>query len=124
MNTLYDFHNGVKVLWDLRDGQQVEGEVIYVTSAGNVGVQWQDEPEGTVYDYHYSDEHLSVLMQNKKESNMKVKTTEINSDSTEDKIKDLIVHLVQANQTNRACEVIDVLRKYTNDKIAKGYELK
>ena len=63
MNTLYDFHNGVKVLWDLRDGQQVEGEVIYVTSAGNVGVQWQDEPEGTVYNYHYSDEHLSVLMQ-------------------------------------------------------------
>lgn len=37
MNTLHDFHKGVKVLWDLRDGQYVEGEAIYVTSAGNVG---------------------------------------------------------------------------------------
>lgn len=112
MNKLNDFHNGVKVLWDLRDGQQVEGEVIYVTSAGNVGVQWQDEPEGTVYDYHHSDEHLSVLMQNKQKSNMEVKTTEINSDSTEDKIKELIIHLVQVNQIDRACEIIEVLKKY------------
>lgn len=43
---------------------------------------------------------------------MKVKTTEINSDSTEDKIKELIIHLVQVNQIDRACEIIEVLKKY------------
>jgi len=124
MNKLYDFHNGVKVLWDLRDGQKVEGEVIYVTSAGNVGVQWKDEPEGTVYDYHYSDDHLSILVKDKQQSNAEVKNTEDNKDSTEDKIKELIVHLVQVNQTERACEVIEVLRKYVGEQRVNGYKLK
>lgn len=124
MNKLYDFRNGVKVLWDLRDGQKVEGEVIYVTSAGNVGVQWQDEPEGTVYDYHYSDGHLSILVKNKQQINAEVKTTELHKDSTEDKIKELIIHLVAVNQTDRACEVIEVLRKYVAEQTLNGYKLK
>jgi len=43
---------------------------------------------------------------------------------TEDKIKELIVHLVQVNQTERACEVIEVLRKYVAEQTLNGYKLK
>ena len=115
MNELYNFHAGTKVLWDLRDGRKVEGEVLYVTSAGNIGVQWQDEPEGTVHDYHYSEKLLSVLVKDKQQSNAEVKNTEANKDSTEDRIKELIVHLVQINQTELACCTIDILQKYTHN---------
>lgn len=121
MNTLYDFHKGVKVLWDLRDGQYVEGEVKWITSAGNVGVQWQDEPEGTVYNYHYSDGHLSTLKECKKESSTLVKNTEINKNSIEDKLMDLIIHLIAVDQTDRACEVIEILKKYKHEITCKEY---
>lgn len=115
---LSDFKIGTKILWDLRDGQYVEGEVKWVTSAGNIGVQWQDEPYGEVYDYHYSVEYLSILKVDKEQCSPQVSpkvVTGTSQDSIEDKLKELIIHLVQVNQMELACDSIVVLQKYTHN---------
>jgi len=115
---LSNFKHGTKVLWGLRDGRQVEGEVKWVTSDGKIGVQWEDEPCGEVYDYHYLNEYLSILKKDKEQYSPQVSTqvvTGTSQDSIEDKLKELIIHLVAVNQTELACDSIVVLQKYTHN---------
>ena len=123
MNKLSDFKNGTKVLWDFKNNQFSEGQVKYVTSGGNVGVQWQDEPEGTVYAYNYTNSHLIINNDLTINENPCISTTQEDYSliSPEDKLKDLIIHLVAVDQTELACCVIEVLKKYKHNLQAQDF---
>jgi len=81
-------------------------------------VRWDDSQLTNVYEI--GDSSLKKYMRRVNKVETVLKPTE----STEEMIKNLIVHLVLVNETDRACEVIEVLRKYKNDQVLKKYELK
>lgn len=105
--SINDFKVGTIVEWTYLDKRKVEGEVQGI-SGNSLTIQWKDEPIGRTFEYRYSDSSLSIP----KSPEIELKITEDNKDSTEDKIKELIVHLVQINQTELACCTIAVLQKY------------
>jgi len=102
MNKLSDFLMGTRVIYTYNDGRTDIGTVVGQYTE-NIRVQWDDEDECEIMDYHYNNTHITL-------ANSASVTKD--SESTEEKIKSLIVHLVAVNETDRACEVIEVLKRY------------
>lgn len=124
MNKLSDFKLNTQVIYRYKDGR-IDLGAVQGWYGENLRIQWSQADEGDLMDYHYSNPQIvlvsSLLI---KQSNTSTDTVVKSDDITEDKIKELIVHLVQINQTNRACEVIEVLRKYVAEQTLNGYKLK
>lgn len=124
MNKLSDFKLNTQVIYRYKDGR-IDLGAVQGWYGENLRIQWSQADEGDLMDYHYSNPQIvlvsSLLI---KQSNTSTDTVVKSDDITEDKIKELIVHLVQINQTNRACEVIEVLRKYIAEQTLNGYKLK
>jgi len=124
MNKLSDFKLNTQVIYRYKDGR-IDLGAVQGWYGENLRIQWSQADEGDLMDYHYSNPQIvlvsSLLI---KQSNISTDTVVKSDDITEDKIKELIVHLVQINQTNRACEVIEVLRKYVAEQTLNGYKLK
>ena len=110
MNKLSDFLMGTRVIYRYNDGRTDLGTVVGQYYAENIRVLWDGEEDGL--DYHYSNPQIMLTG-----SALGVK----DSKSTEEKIKNLIVHLVAVNETDRACEVIEVLKRYLNDQVLKRH---
>ena len=124
MNKLSDFKLNTQVIYRYEDGR-IDLGAVQGYYGENIRIQWSQEDENDLMDYHYSNPQIvlvsSLLI---KQSNISTNTVVKSDDITEDKIKELIVHLVQINQTERACEVIEVLRKYVGEQRVNGYKLK
>ena len=101
MNKLSDFLMGTRVIYRYNDGRTDLGTVVG-QYAENIRVLWDAEEDGL--DYHYSNPQIMLTGS----ASVAIK----DSESTEEMIKSLIVHLVTVNETDRACEVIEVLKRY------------
>lgn len=111
MNKLSDFKLNTQVIYRYEDGR-IDLGAVQGYYGENIRIQWSQEDENDLMDYHYSNPQIVLV------SSLMIKqssTTKINNDSTEDKLKELIVHLVQINQTELACCAIDILQKYTHN---------
>jgi hypothetical protein len=102
MNKLSDFLMGTRVTYTHNDGRTDLGRVVG-WYCENIRVQWDNADVGDTMDYHYSNPKIALV-------NSASVTKD--SESTEEKIKSLIVHLIAINETDRACEVIEVLKRY------------
>ena len=108
-NEFKDIKVGDEVQWNSSTGKATKGLVRYVSQEFECfSVAWCDNSVDN--SYSTTDTKLGnnlrrvIKVDESKQGNVK--------DSTENKIKELIIHLVQANQTERACEALEVLRKY------------
>ena len=113
MNTrnLTDFKQGTVVLYKYPNGYLVPGVVVGFYCE-NIRIQWNDAETGDIMDYHYTDTCIMLESSVLNETNNTVKES---SSSIEDKLKELIIHLVGVNQTELACDVIEVLKKYKHN---------
>jgi len=108
--SINDFKVGTIVEWAYSPIRKVEGEVQGI-SGNSLTIQWKDEPINRTFEYRYSDSSLSIQTS----PEMELRITKDNKDSTEDKLKDIIIYLVQVNQTELACDTIVVLQKYKHN---------
>ena len=113
MNTcnLTDFKQGTVVLYKYPNGYLVPGVVVGLYCE-NIRIQWNDAEAGDIMDYHYTDAGIMLESSVLNETNNTVKES---SSSIEDKLKEIIIHLAQVNQTELACCTIDILQKYTHN---------
>ena len=112
-NEFKDVKVGDEVQWN--SGAKVtEGIIKHVSQEFECfTVEWSDNSADNTYSMTDSNirsnlRGLSKISRAEKET---MKSEPI-QDTTEDKIKELINHLVQVNQTERACEALELLRKY------------
>jgi len=108
--SINDFKVGTIVEWTYLDKRKVEGEVQGI-SGNYLTIQWKDEPSGRTFEYRYDEDDLSI----QKSPEVELQVKEINKDSIEDKLKELIIHLVAVDQTELACDTIVILQKYKHN---------
>ena len=111
MNKLSDFKLNTQVIYRYEDGR-IDLGVVQGYYGENIRIQWSQEDENDLMDYHYSNPQIVLV------SSLMIKqsnTTKINKCSIEDKLKEIIIHLVGVNQTELACCTIDILQKYKHN---------
>ena len=111
MNKLSDFKLNTQVIYRYEDGR-IDLGVVQGYYGENIRIQWSQEDENDLMDYHYSNPQIVLV------SSLMIKqsnTTKINKCSIEDKLKEIIIHMVGVNQTELACCTIDILQKYKHN---------
>ena len=118
MNKLSDFKLNTQVIYRYEDGR-IDLGAVQGYYGENIRIQWSQEDENDLMDYHYSNPQIvlvsSLMIKQSDISNGAVVKSRNSDDTIEDKLKDLIIHLVGVNQKELACCTIDILQKYTHN---------